>query len=58
MDAKGFEYRIKGLEEGYWRAIQYRDVRTLRDAADRLYDTLHELADVMGGETGTAGDPT
>jgi hypothetical protein len=45
MDAKDFEYKIKGLEEGYWRAISYHDVKTLRDAADMLYDTLHELAD-------------
>lgn len=47
MGSKDYEYRIKGLEESYWRSIQYRDVRTLREAADRLYDTLHELADVI-----------
>lgn len=47
MDAKDFEYKIKGLEEGYWRAIGYRDPRTIRDAADELYDTLYDLAQVI-----------
>lgn len=47
MDYKDFEYKIKGLEEGYWRAIGNRDVKSLRDAADLLFDTLHELADVI-----------
>lgn len=44
-DWKDFEYRIKGLEEGCWRAIGYRDARTLRDVADLMWSTLHELAD-------------
>lgn len=47
MDYKDFEYKIKGLEEGYWRAIDYRDTRTLREAADALFDTLYDLADVI-----------
>lgn len=45
MDYKDFEYKIKGLEEGYWRAIGYKDVQTIRDAAVFMYRTLHDLAD-------------
>ena len=45
MDGKDYEYKIKGLEEGYWRAIGYQDTRTLREAADLLRDTLYDLAD-------------
>lgn len=45
MDYKDFEYKIKGLEEGYWRAIGNRDVNSLRDAAVLMYRTLHDLAD-------------
>ena len=44
FDGKDFEYKIKGLEEGYWRAIGYQDVDTIRLAADLLHATLHELA--------------
>lgn len=47
MDGKDWEYRIKGLEEGYWRAIHYHDTVTIRLAADLLHNTLHELADVI-----------
>jgi hypothetical protein len=47
MDAKDYEHRIKGLEEGYWRAIQHKDSRTVREAADLLYDTLYDLADEL-----------
>lgn len=46
-DAKDFEYKIKGLEEGYWRAIGYRDSRTIREAADLLFDTLYDLAQAI-----------
>lgn len=49
MDGKDWEYKIKGLEEGYWRAIGNRDVKSLRDAANLLFDTLHDLADVIEG---------
>lgn len=50
LDGKDYEYKIKGLEEGYWRAIGYQDTRTLRDAADLLWSTLHELADRIEAE--------
>lgn len=50
MDGKDYEYKIKGLEEGYWRAIQARDTWTIRDAANRLRDTLHDLADRIDQE--------
>lgn len=45
VDYKDFEYKLKGLEEGYWRAIGYKDVQTIRDAADLMWSTLHDLAD-------------
>lgn len=50
-DAKDFEYRIKGLEEGYWRAINYKETQTIRDAADSLYDTLYDLAQAIDNGT-------
>lgn len=51
MDAKDFEYKIKGLEEGYWRAIGNRDSETLRSAADILHDTLYDLAERLEEES-------
>lgn len=45
MDWIDFEYKIKGLEEGYWRAIGYGDARTIREAANLLHTTLYQLAD-------------
>lgn len=45
VDYKDFEYKLKGLEEGYWRAIGYKDTKTIRDAADLMWSTLHDLAD-------------
>ncbi len=44
MDYKDFEYKLKGLEEGYWRAIGYKDTQTIRDAAFLQFFTLMELA--------------
>lgn len=45
MDWIDFEYKIKGLEEGYWRAIGDGDARTIREAANLLHTTLYQLAD-------------
>jgi len=45
VDYKDFEYKIKGLEEGCWRSINYKDTRTLREVADLMWGTLHALAD-------------
>jgi hypothetical protein len=50
LDGKDFEYGIKGLYEGIWRAIGWRDTRTLREAADMLRDKLYELADWIEGK--------
>lgn len=52
MDWIDIEYKLKGLEEGYWRAIGYRDAETIRDCADELFDVLHEVADKIGLEKG------
>lgn len=54
MDWIDFEYKLKGLEEGYWRAIGYGDHKTVRDCADLMSETLHKLADKI--EVGKEGN--
>lgn len=50
IDWDDYNYRIKGLYEGIWRAAGYQHVRDIRDAADLMWSTLHELADRIEAE--------
>lgn len=45
--AQDFEYRIKGTYEGIWRAVNWGDTWSVRDAGRVMNETLHELADWM-----------
>lgn len=44
---KQLEYGLKGAWEGLWRAIDYRDVRTIREAGDLIAKRANEVADMF-----------